>query len=32
MPLTAEYVWDEPSRAEVEQMPGPVVLEFGTGW
>ena len=22
----------EPSRAEVEQLPGPVVLEFGTDW
>lgn len=22
----------EPSRAEVEQMPGPVVLEFGASW
>ena len=22
----------EPSRAEVEQMPGPVLLEFGTDW
>jgi hypothetical protein len=22
----------EPSREEVERMPGPVVLEFGAGW
>ena len=22
----------EPTRAEVERMPGPVVLEFGAGW
>lgn len=22
----------EPSRAEVDQLPGPVLLEFGAGW
>jgi hypothetical protein len=22
----------EPTRAQVEQMPGPVLLEFGTEW
>jgi hypothetical protein len=22
----------EPTREEVERMPGPVVLEFGAGW
>lgn len=22
----------EPTRAEVDQMPGPVVLEFGATW
>jgi hypothetical protein len=23
---------NEPTREEVERMPGPVVLEFGTDW
>ena len=23
---------DEPTRAEVDQMQGPVLLEFGTDW
>lgn len=30
--MEAEYTTDEPSRAEVDAMPGPVVLEFGTNW
>ena len=33
MPFDAVYADQQaPSRAEVEQMPGPVVLEFGTDW
>ena len=32
MPLSATYVAQEPRRAEVDRMPGPVLLEFGTGW
>jgi thioredoxin 1 len=30
--MEAEYTTDEPSRAEVDAMSGPVVLEFGTNW
>lgn len=30
--MNAAYATDEPSRAEVDAMPGPVVLEFGTNW
>ena len=30
--MNAEYTTDEPSRAEVDAMAGPVVLEFGTNW
>jgi thioredoxin 1 len=26
------YTTDEPSRAEVEALPGPMVIEFGTPW
>ena len=32
MPLSATYVAQEPTREEVNRMPGPVVLEFGTSW
>jgi thioredoxin 1 len=31
MPFVSEY-GPEPTRQEVEAMPGPVVVEFGTGW
>jgi hypothetical protein len=27
-----EFGGREPSRAEVEQLPGPVLLEFGASW
>lgn len=30
--MNAEYATAEPTRAEVDAMQGPVVLEFGTGW
>src|SRR3954469_21602726 len=30
--MNTEYAAVEPTRAEVEQLPGPVVVEFGTGW
>jgi thioredoxin 1 len=29
---TPEFADREPTRAEVDQMPGPVVLEFGASW
>ena len=32
MPLQAEYRVEEPSREEVNRMPGPVLLEFGAEW
>ncbi|WP_418317613.1 thioredoxin family protein [Piscinibacter sakaiensis] len=32
MPLTARYSADAPSRADVDALPGPTVLEFGTEW
>ena len=32
MPYTATYESQEPGRDEVDRMPGPVLLEFGTGW
>ncbi|MBS2040094.1 thioredoxin family protein [bacterium] len=32
MPYTAQYSSDEPSRPEVEAMPGLTLLEFGTDW
>jgi hypothetical protein len=32
MSFDPDYHWQEPTRQEVNQMPGPVVLEFGTGW
>jgi hypothetical protein len=30
-PTTGRY-GPEPTRAEVDQLPGPVLLEFGTDW
>jgi thioredoxin 1 len=30
--MMESYVADAPSRDEVDAMPGPVVLEFGTSW
>jgi thioredoxin 1 len=30
--LFASYSSDEPSRAEVDAMPGPTVIEFGANW
>jgi thioredoxin 1 len=32
MAFTTHFVSPEPTRAEVEALPGPTVLEFGTGW
>jgi hypothetical protein len=32
MPFSATYRSLEPSRAEVDQMSGPVLLEFGAPW
>src|SRR5207249_1294963 len=32
MPLSATYVAQEPTRDEVNRLPGPVLLEFGTAW
>ncbi len=32
MPFDPEYHEDEPARADVDQLPGPVVLEFGAAW
>ena len=32
MAINREYALAEPTRAEVDQMSGPVVVEFGTGW
>ncbi len=30
--MTQPYLTDAPSRAEVDRLPGPVVVEFGTSW
>ncbi len=30
--MRADNWHNEPTREEVEQMPGPVVLEFGADW
>jgi thioredoxin 1 len=27
-----DYLTTEPSRAQIDQLPGPVLLEFGTSW
>ena len=32
MPFTTHFVSPEPSRAEVDALPGATVVEFGTGW
>jgi thioredoxin 1 len=32
MPYTREYSDREPTREEVDRLPGPVVLEFGASW
>lgn len=32
MPLTATYDAQGPGREELDRMPGPVVVEFGTPW
>ena len=32
MPYVAQHVAQEPTRAEVDQLPGATVLEFGTPW
>jgi thioredoxin 1 len=31
-PMQDAYTADAPTREEVDAMPGPVVLEFGTSW
>ena len=30
--MAENYTAEAPTREEVDAMPGPVVLEFGTGW
>jgi thioredoxin 1 len=30
--MNSEYAAVEPTRSDVDAMPGPVVVEFGTGW
>ena len=30
--MAFEYSSAEPTRAEVDRMPGPLLLEFGAGW
>ena len=32
MPMQSHYPATEPSRAEVDGLPGPVLIEFGTSW
>jgi len=32
MGMTSEYAATEPSRAEVDQLPGATVVEFGSPW
>lgn len=32
MPFTADYIGDEPTRDEIDQTPGLVLLEFGANW
>jgi hypothetical protein len=27
-----DFTGREPTRAEIDQLPGPVLLEFGTDW
>jgi len=30
--MNPSYATSEPSRAEVDALPGPTLVEFGTGW
>ena len=32
MPFTTHFISPEPTRAEVDALPGATVIEFGTGW
>ena len=32
MAYVADYAVDAPQRAEIDALPGPLLLEFGTGW
>ncbi|MDD2663194.1 MAG: thioredoxin family protein [Dechloromonas sp.] len=32
MAYVADYAVDAPERAEIDALPGPLLLEFGTGW
>ena len=32
MPFNPVYIDNEPGRAEVDAMPGPLLIEFGTAW
>src|SRR3954447_1260817 len=32
MSFSSSYLQPEPSRAEVDALPGPVLVEFGTSW
>ena len=32
MAFDSDYSKPEPAREEIERLPGPVLLEFGTGW
>jgi thioredoxin 1 len=32
MPMQSEYVAQEPTRAEVDALSGPVLVEFGAPW
>ena len=32
MTMTADYAEKEPARAEVDALPGPTLLEFGSPW
>jgi thioredoxin 1 len=32
MAYVADYAVDAPERAEIDTLPGPLLLEFGTGW
>jgi thioredoxin 1 len=32
MAFDQDYGKPEPAREEIERLPGPVLLEFGTGW
>jgi thioredoxin 1 len=32
MPYVAQYQTQEPTREEVDELSGPVLLEFGTNW